>query len=270
MTLERDSDSDPSAARFVVVGCGTVVPEPDRACSCYWVESDASRILLDCGPGSLQAMARLGLPWQRITDIALTHYHADHTGALPGLLFALTYGLLPEQRIEPLDIWGPRGCRDFVHGLEAAFGSFVVDPGFEVRVHETGPDGAERIGEEIVLSARSTPHTEESRALRLELPAATIGYSGDTGPSETLPDFFLDCDLLVCECSLPDSHAIDTHLSPRSAARLAASSDPRLLLLTHIYPQFRRATDVAELVARSGWTGRIEIAREGWERTFLP
>ncbi|MEJ2482888.1 MAG: MBL fold metallo-hydrolase, partial [Gemmatimonadota bacterium] len=82
---------EPIAARFVVVGCGTVVPEADRGSSAYWLESGRLKVLLDCGPGALRAMARLGLPWHSITDLVLTHFHADHTGAIPGLMFSLTW-----------------------------------------------------------------------------------------------------------------------------------------------------------------------------------
>ena len=256
------------SSRFVVVGCGTVVTESDRACSAYWLESGPIRLLLDCGPGSLQAMARTGLPWHTVTDLALTHFHADHTGAIPGLLFALTYGLLPDRRIEPLDVWGPPGTAEFFDHLSDAYGEFVLDPGFEVRVHETVAGGSNELGTDVVLRTQATPHTDESRALRIELPEQTIVYTGDTGPSDSLPGFCSGADLLVCECSLPDSHAIETHLSPGSVACLAAAADPEILLLTHVYPQFRRAADVPRLVSEAGWPGQVELAHEGWTKCF--
>lgn len=251
-----------------MIGCGTVVPESDRACSAYWLESGPNRILLDCGPGTLQAMARTGLPWHAVTDVALTHFHADHTGEIPGLLFALTYGLLPAQRSEPLDVWGPPGTAVFFDHLSDAYGDFVLNPGFEVRVHETVAGCSDELGTGLVLRTHSTPHTDESRALRIESPECTIVYTGDTGPSDSLPGFCSAAELLVCECSLPDSHAIDTHLSPGSTARLAVAADPAFLLLTHVYPQFRRVADVARLVSEAGWPGQIELAHEGWTRRF--
>lgn len=256
------------AGRFVVIGCGTVVPESDRACSAYWLETGPNRILLDCGPGSLQAMARLGLPWHSVTDLALSHFHADHTGAIPGLLFALTYGLLPERRTEPLDLWGPPGTAEFLGHLSEAYGKFVLDPGFEVRVHETAAGGSDDLGTGVVLRTHSTPHTDESRALRVESKERAIVFTGDTGPSNSLPGFCTGAELLVCECSLPDTHAIDSHLSPDSAARLAAAAAPQMLLLTHVYPQFRRAADVPRLVREAGWAGEVELAHEGWTRRF--
>jgi ribonuclease BN (tRNA processing enzyme) len=264
--LTREASLGPEACDFTVIGCGTVVPEPDRACSAYWLETGPLRLLLDCGPGSLRALARTGRAWHAVTDLAISHFHADHTGEIPGLLFALTYGLLPERRCEPLDVWGPPGTAEFFARLSAAYGEFVLDPGFEVRVHETMAGGFDELRAEVVLRTHSTPHTDESRALRIELPETTIVYTGDTGPSDSLSDFCSGAELLVCECSLPDSHAIDTHLSPTSVARLAATADPDLLLLTHVYPQFRQAVDVPRLVGEAGWAGKVELAREGWTR----
>jgi ribonuclease BN (tRNA processing enzyme) len=244
------------------------VPEADRACSAYWLESGDFRALLDCGPGTLQAMARLDLPWHSVTDLVLTHFHADHTGAIPGLMFALTWGLLPTRRETPLTVHGPPGIEHFFAAQASAFGSFVLEPGFEVRILEAEAGGSTQLAERIELATCATPHTDESRALRIDLEGASIGYTGDTGPSDALASFFEGCDLLVSECSLPDSHAIATHLSPETVARLARESDPDCLLLTHVYPQFRASADLPALVRQAGWTGEIDIAVEGWERSY--
>lgn len=263
MTPGRTADA-PDAGRFVVVGCGTVVPEPDRGASCYWVETGPVRALLDTGPGLLQAMARLGLPWAGITDVVLTHFHADHAGGLPGLLFTLTYGLLPAVRQAPLDVWGPPGTRRLLERLADAYGEFVHDPGFPLRVHDLPPGGEAMLGGAVRLRTLPVPHTETSQAVRLETGFGPVVYTGDTGPNEALGAFAADAGLLVCECSLPDSHAIDTHLSPTSVASLAAAARPGRLLLTHVYPQFRSRADVPALVTAAGWSGPVELAVEGW------
>lgn len=258
------TEGGPGAERFVVVGCGTVVPEADRACSCYWLESGPVRALLDCGPGLLQAMARLGLPWAAVTDVVLTHFHADHAGGLPGLLFTLTYGLLPDLREEPLDIWGPPGTRRLLERLAEAYGEFVLAPGFPLRVHDLAAGGEATLGGAVPLRTLQVPHTEASQALRLEAGFGSVVYTGDTGPSDRLAGFAAGAGLFVCECSLPDSHAIDTHLSPGTVGPLAAEARPGRLLLTHVYPQFRARADVAALVRAAGWAGPVEMASEGW------
>jgi len=250
-------------SELVVVGCGTVVPEGDRGSACFYASLDGSRLLMDCGPGALQALARLGLPWGSLTDIALTHFHTDHIGALPGLFFALKHGL-DRPRAEPLDVWGPPGTARLFDALAAAFGGFVLDPGFEVRVREIVPGEERALAGGALLSVHDTPHTVESVALRIEAPdGAAFGYTGDTGPSDALGAFMRGVDALVCECSLRDHEVGDNHLSPRSAARIADAATPGMLVVTHIYPHVRAAVDVAGLLHDAGFGGEIRIAREG-------
>lgn len=257
-----------AADELIVVGCGTVVPEADRAASSYWVSSPGTastpdtRVLFDCGPGALQALARLGLPWGGITDLAITHFHADHVGALPGLFFALKHGLA-RPRSRPLTVWGPEGTRGFLEKLADACGDFVLDPGFPVLIEELSPGEARVLSGGPRLEAHKTPHTGESVAWRLDGGTFGFGYTGDTGPSTELGSFMRGVNALVCECSLPDSQATDNHLSPARVAELAAAARPRLLVLTHIYPHFRKGHDVSRLVADAGYAGAACIAREG-------
>lgn len=249
-------------AKLVVVGCGTVVPEPDRGASSYFVEAEGARVLFDCGPGAVQAMARLGLPWGEITDLAITHFHPDHVGALPGLFFSFTHGLY-ESRSAPLSVWGPAGTRRLFERLADALGDFMLAPGFEVEIVEVEPDEAVVVAGGLQLTAHKTPHTDESVAYRLDGPEVAFGYSGDTGASTTLGPFMAGVSTLVCECSLRDHEVSANHLSPSSVAEIARSANPDILVLSHIYPHFRTAEDPAALVAEAGYDGTIRIASEG-------
>ncbi len=251
--------------RIVVVGSGTVVPEGSRGGSSFFYEQADARILVDCGPAAVQSMARHRLPWEDLTDLVVTHFHTDHVGGLPALFFSLTYGMLPATRSEPLDVWGPPGTVRVFDGLEAALGDFFRNPGFPVRVHEVDPDAEVALGSGPVLRTHKTPHTPESQAIRLDAAGSGFGYTGDSGPSTTLGAFLHGLSVLVCECSLPDDLVGDNHLSPSSVARIAAEARPDLLLLTHIYPQFREAVDVPNLVREAGYEGKMGVASDGMD-----
>ncbi|WP_420634071.1 MBL fold metallo-hydrolase [Candidatus Palauibacter sp.] len=255
------------ADELTVVGCGTAVPEGDRAASCYWVSAEDARVLFDCGPGAVQTLARLGLPWGGLTDLVISHFHADHVGALPGLFFAFRHGLeTPRER--PLTVWGPTGTAHFLERLAHAYGEFVLDPGFPLRIEELTPGKPRALPAGPRLEAHKTPHTDESVAWRLDGTTSSFGYSGDTGPSSALGPFMNGVTALVCECSLDDAQASDNHLSPARVAAVASVARPGLLIVTHVYPHFRLSRDVARLVAEAGYTGETCLAREGLRVTL--
>jgi len=256
-------------SRLVVVGSGTVVPEGDRGGSAFWVEGDGVRALVDCGPGATGSLERCGLPWDRLTHLILTHFHADHVGALPGLFFALKHALRPA-REEPLTVLGPPGTRRLFRGLAAALGDYFLEPGFPVEIEEDEPGGERPLARGVVLRTHATPHTEESRAVRLDFSGGSAGYTGDTGPCPELGAFFRDVGVLVCECSLTEEEVGDNHLSPRGVAAIAEPARPELLLLTHVYPHVRRTRDVPSLVAAAGYAGRVELAEDGGVHPLAP
>lgn len=256
--------TDDGGGRLTVVGCGTVVPEADRSCSAYLLEAGATRVLLDCGPGTVRSLARVGADWGAITDVWISHFHTDHIGDVPALLFALKWGLLPERRTAPLTVWGPRGTRRMLEAFAAAAGSHVLEPGFEVAVREIVPGDRARLSSRLELRAMSTPHTDESLAVRLEGDGVSLTYTGDTGPAVALGEFAAGSGLFVCECSLPDDLVGDNHLGPTAVAGFADAARPGLLLVTHVYPQLRLGSDVVALVRAAGYDGRVALAEEGW------
>lgn len=246
-----------------VVGSGTVIPEAGKGGSCYFLEAGGRRSLLDCGPGAGRGLVEADCPWDELTDVVLTHFHADHVGGIPGFFFSLKHGTPPAWAERPLRVTGPPGTRGLFDAMASAFGDYVLEPGCPLEIRELAPPAEVEVGEALVLRTRPTPHTDESQALRVDHRAGSVGYTGDTGPSEALGPFFEGVDLLIAECSLLDEEVGDNHLSPTRVARLARAAGPELLLLTHIYPHVRSGSDPGTLVRAAGYTGALELAREG-------
>ncbi|MGH7474829.1 MAG: MBL fold metallo-hydrolase [Longimicrobiales bacterium] len=247
--------------KLVVLGSGTVALHPERVCAGYYVEAGPHRILLDCGPGTPHQLARLRLRWDRITHIALSHFHTDHVAGLPLLIFAMRHGV-PEPRSERLDLAGPEGASALIERLADAFGDYLRDPGFPLSITELAHGETWPLATGIHLLAHRTPHTDASLAYRLETPDGAIGYTGDTGNSEELGAFFDGVDILIAECSLPDEAALENHLTPSRVAALARRAAPGLLLVTHMYPQLE-AQDVPALIRAAGWDGGFDVAHDG-------
>jgi len=247
--------------RVTTAGTGTVAPHALRVCAGHLVECDDVVLLLDCGSGVVHRLAALGLPWTRITHIAISHFHADHIADLAMLCYAFRYGQLPA-RSAPLQIIGPPGIRDLIDRMALVFGTWLHAPGYALEIVESTPDRELRLGATLTLSCFPVPHTPESVAYSVVEGARRVVYSGDTGFSEPLARWAVGCDVFLAECSLPDVLAIPSHCTPTQVGAMAAMAHPALLALTHFYPPVE-AVDIAALVAEQ-FSGSVVLATDGW------
>lgn len=252
--------------RLTVLGSGTVAPTPDRSAAAHWVETSGVRLLLDCGAGTLRGAATAGVPWAKVTHIAITHFHLDHWGELPHYLFALRWGTEPP-RTAPLVLLGPRGLRARLSLAAGAFEDWLVRPEYPLEVVELAPEGTYRLAEGTTLETHDTPHTPASLAYAVRDPTARLVYTGDTGYSAALAQWAAGCDLLLAECSLPDERALDMHLTPSRAGRMAREARAGRLVLTHFYPAFGGRDPAA--LAGAEFPGETVAARDG-DRFEIP
>ncbi len=250
--------------RFTVLGSGTLIPDDGRRSAAHLVSGQGYAVLLDCGSGTVHGFQRHGVAWARLTHLAITHFHTDHVGDVPALMWAMTHGR-NEGRDTPLYVLGPPGIQAFMEGLAGVFGAFVLEPGFDVRIVELArrdswndPRGRFR------LETHPTIHTERSLAYRIHGKAGSVGYTGDTGPDPELYRFMAGADLVVAECSNPDPPVMDTHLTPSGLAELGRVAEPGLLVATHVYAPLTPA-EVPERVRDAGYHGAVAAGTDGLE-----
>ncbi|HSA54051.1 MAG TPA: ribonuclease Z [Gemmatimonadaceae bacterium] len=245
----------------MTVGTGTAAPHPRRVQSGALIETGDVRLLVDCGSGVVFRMSQLGLAWDRLTHVAITHFHADHTSDVATLIYGWRYGLLPP-REAPVEIIGPPGLAARLAGMMAAFGDGLLESPPPLAVVEMPPGSERPLAAGVVLASRTVPHTEESVAYSVSGHGRRVVVTGDTGLDAGLGAWAAECDVLLCECSLPDALALPHHLTPRQCGVLAASARPRLLALTHFYPPVE-LEDILGQVAES-FTGRVALCEDGW------
>ena len=245
---------------LTVLGSGTVAPSAERVSPAFWVTTGRVELLLDCGAGMMFRAAGFGVPWHEATHIAVTHFHIDHWGELPALLFAMRYGVVPA-RTEPLKLIGPTGFEKRLDHLAKALGDWVLDPGFPLEIEEIRPGQSVVLDADVRLESYKTAHTEQSVAFAVRDSEVRIVYTGDTGPDMGLARWASGCDLLLAECSLPDEDALEVHLTPTSAGDLAQAAGARELVLTHMYPIFGNTDPIAGVSAR--FAGKTSTARDG-------
>jgi ribonuclease BN (tRNA processing enzyme) len=240
--------------RVTVIGCSGSFPGPDSPASCYLLEADGFRLVLDLGNGALGVLQRYAELFG-IDAICLSHLHADHCVDLGAYWVARQY---TEQGPRPsIPVYGPPGTAERVAGFGGEDLERVRER-FDFIDHapETG------IGPFRVITERMN-HPVETYGFRIEHAGWRLAYSADTGESDALVRLAEGVDLLLCEASFldgPDNRP-NLHLSGRQAAEHAVRAGAGELVLTHLVPWHDRDRSLAE--AAAVYRGPLSLATTG-------
>lgn len=216
--------------------------------------------MMDCGAGTVHALARYDVNWEAMTHLFISHFHTDHIGELASLFFAFRHGMKTE-RTEPLTLIAPQGIEWIIHHLKEAFGEKLFTPKFPFHILPVAPGDRVALDDTCVLSVAKTPHTEESLAVRIQQGERSICYTGDTDYSPSLAQFFQSTSLLVSECSFREHKEGVRHLSISDVAQLATLAQAENLLVTHFYFEVDEINLKKEL--KSTYTGNIFVGKDG-------
>jgi ribonuclease Z len=258
-------------------GTAGSVPSARRGLPALLVRRGGDRILIDCGEGTQRQLVRsVGLT--DLTDVFLTHMHADHWLGLPGMLKSFEL----RDRERPLTVHGPPGTTALLERLRPVYGR----PRYGLTIRDLEPDEPVRRGDlEIVpfavrhraasfgyalvederpgrfdaeLAERLgvTPGPDFGRLQRGETivgvrpdqvvgeprPGRRVVVTGDTAPTDAVVVAAHRADVLVHEATFAheeaDRAAFTLHSTARQAAQVAADAEVRLLALTHISSRY--------------------------------
>ncbi len=246
--------------KITALGVSSAYPKAGGACSGWLIQQDDTYLLVDCGTGVLSNLQKI-IPFQAITAIVITHFHADHFLDLVPFRFALKYGLPPEERSRPFLYVPPDSSKkldEFADHFDPSDGFFsgVFD------LQEYQPNVPFRVGSLLV---ETTPVVHYTPAYAVAVCTdKKVVFSGDTGPCEELVKFAEGADLLVCEAT-DSSEEVNSdfrgHLTPEEAGETARRAGVKRLVITHLWPH-RDTQEVLSLAIQS-FGPDTELAQEG-------
>ncbi|XP_013858167.1 zinc phosphodiesterase ELAC protein 1 [Austrofundulus limnaeus] len=164
------------------LGTGSAYPSPHRGASALVLRTDGECWLFDCGEGTQTQLMKSQLRAGRITKIFISHLHGDHLFGLPGLLctVSLNSNADPQQNLNCVELYGPRGLRKFLRVTLGLSGSQLL---FPYAVHELEP---------------TTDQCPEEGQLSQELTADSGPLHPQEQPGRTIPlDVISDSYLLL-------------------------------------------------------------------------
>src|ERR1041384_930055 len=86
-----------------LLGTSDGLPSPDRFHASLLLRLAGQTILVDCGEPCSHSLKRMGVDFNSIDAIVISHTHSDHVGGLAMLLQSMWL----EDRTSPLPLWLP-------------------------------------------------------------------------------------------------------------------------------------------------------------------
>jgi len=248
----------------------TVLTSAAGRSSGYLLEAAGRRVLVDCGPGVVAALAAHGGP-EGLDAVVVTHAHADHCLDLMGMGYALR---CPDPLDRRLPLLLPEGTAVVAGQLDDLFGvptspamARPIAQSFALRPLSLARPESVELFPGLSLEAFPARHPVQSAALRFTVGGAVVAFSSDTTWAEPVVAAASDASLFVCEATYlaADQATLERHghLTARLAGRLAHVSGARSLLLSHLSYPSDAARALADAGERYDGGGPIQVATPG-------
>ena len=255
-------------ARLIVLGSAAIVPSMEHDNTHFILQGEESVILIDCGSNPIARMRTVGVHYDDLTDMILTHFHPDHVMGVPILLNNMWFlGQQAGRQRRALRVYGIHHCLNRVEELMLAMGWDEWPEYFPVAFHKILERPNQLLLENNDFRITSWPvrHYIPTIGLRIENKHTgfVTAYSCDTAPTDTLYELARHADLFIHEAAA-DKPDIG-HSTPRQAGEVATRAGAKRLVLIH-YQVFGPNGPVAyrHLVdeARETFPGPVEMAED--------
>lgn len=241
---------------LIVLGASGTWPVPGAATSGYLLQEDGFNLWVDAGTGTFAILQRY-IEMRDIHAVVISHEHPDHMVDLYPCFYARHYGALGDPH---LPVYVPQGFPAIAEDLISEESRAVMRTAFDWR--ELAPGEGFQIGPFRVRTEGMAHLGLVALGYRFDADAASIAYTGDTGPTHHVEDLARGADVLLSEATWQDGQdLLPFHLSARQAAHHATEAGVGKLLLTHIWPSSDK--EVSRAQAAEEFDGPIDLAAEG-------
>ena len=250
--------------KLTFLGTGTSCGVPTIGCQCHTctspdphdkrlrcsalVETEQTRLLIDCGPDFREQI--MPHPFRRIDGILITHAHYDHMGGLDDVRPYCQFG--------EINVYAdPIARKGMLQMLPYCFAEHRYPGVPAIQLHEIHPHKSITIGDFLITPFQVMHHDLPILGYRIEAGQSTLVYITDmkTISSEEIP-FAEHCDVLVVNALRPLPH--HSHQTLDEAVLFAQHIAAPHTWLIHSSHDMPRHTDVNALLPSN-----IQMAYDG-------
>ena len=250
-------------AKLIVLGSSNAIAGDD-ADNTHMVLIGVERaVLIDSPYNPLLRLAGLGVRYDQVTDLIVTHFHPDHVSGIP--LFLMDMWL--RGRKASLEIHGLSHALDRLENMMEAY-SWKHWPEFFPVTFNRLPSTELHLAiecAEFKLFTSEVRHMIPTVGIRFEFvdSGKVLAYSCDTAPCDEVVRLGADADILIHEAS----GDFLGHTSSRQAAEIALKARAKELCLIH-YPTGEFWVDSVLPDAKDVFGERVFLARDLMELEF--
>ncbi|ERG97113.1 ribonuclease Z [Haloquadratum walsbyi] len=146
--------------QVTAIGTSGGLPTSQYGTSCIYLNLFGDKILFDCGEGSQQRLMKYDSS-PNVDAVFISHFHADHTLGLPGLIQALEM----DERERPLDIYVPEQRKQRTNDMIT--GAYEW-PSYPVKIHGYDESDPAIQTDNYTIQPFNTPYTEHSHGLSVQ------------------------------------------------------------------------------------------------------
>jgi ribonuclease Z len=252
--------------KIFVCGSASPIPAPGRAQGCVAVLTPTNFYLVDSGAGSTNNVTQSALPLEQLQGMFITHFHSDHIAEIPEInMLSWVQG-----RPEPLQVFGPKGIKKVVRGLNAAYeldsayrsahhGEELLPPDLSKLQASQIKTGIVLEDGDLTVTAYIADHAPINPAVgyRFDYKGRSVVISGDSNVTDHTREITKGVDLLLhdalsvpiistmseaaAKAGMPRSSkvlsdVIDYHASTSALIELEMETDIGMVALYHLVP----------------------------------
>ena len=243
--------------KIIFLGTSNAIPDENHENTHMVLVGRQRTVLIDCVNSPILRLQKVGVDFNSLTDMILTHFHPDHVSGVPQLL--MNMWLMGHRR--PLNIYGLHYTLDRVEDLMGFYGWSEWPNFFPVVFYRLSAGEMTPVleNEEFRIFSSPVQHFIPTIGLRMEFLESkkVVAYSCDTEPCDQVVRLAEGADLLIHEAS----GELPGHSSAAQAGRAARQAEAGGLYLIH-YPtgQFTSPNLVEE--ARQQYEGPVTQAED--------